>query len=150
VGTATRPDLLARTPILDVEQAIRDACRRWQVRAIVCDPFRWQRSMQVLLDDGLPVEEFAQTAQRMTPATNALYEAVVNRTVTHSGDPRLNRHVGNATVRTDSTRHPRRQRIQTLHPSDRPRRVRDHGARRRDHRRHRPTAVGVRRGVVTW
>ena len=38
----------------------------------------------------------------MTPATNALYEAVVNRTVTHNGDPRLNRHVGNATVRTDS------------------------------------------------
>jgi hypothetical protein len=69
VGTATRPDRLARTSILDVEQAIRDACRRWQVRAIVCDPFRWQRSMQVLLDDGLPVEEFAQTAQRMTPAT---------------------------------------------------------------------------------
>ncbi len=58
--------------------------------------------MQVPLDDGLPVEEFAQTAQRMTPATNALYEAVVNRTVTHSGDPRLNRHVSNATVRTDS------------------------------------------------
>jgi phage terminase large subunit-like protein len=27
---------------------------------------------------------------------------VVNRTVTHSGDPRLNRHVDNATVRTDS------------------------------------------------
>jgi phage terminase large subunit-like protein len=91
-----------RTPILDVEQAIRDACRRWQVRAIVCDPFRWQRSMQVLLDDGLPVEEFAQTAQRMTPATNALYEGIVNRTVTHSGDPRLARHVANATVRTDS------------------------------------------------
>jgi phage terminase large subunit-like protein len=27
---------------------------------------------------------------------------VVDRTVTHRGDPRLNRHVGNATVRTDS------------------------------------------------
>lgn len=38
----------------------------------------------------------------MTPATAGLYEAVVNRTVTHSGDPRLARHVANATVRTDS------------------------------------------------
>ena len=27
---------------------------------------------------------------------------MVNRTVSHSGDPRLNRHVANATVRTDS------------------------------------------------
>jgi phage terminase large subunit-like protein len=91
-----------RTPILDVEEAIRDARRRWQVRAIVCDPFRWLRSVQMLLDVGLSVEEFAQTAQRMTPATNARYEAVVNRTVTHGGDPRLNRHVRNATLRTDS------------------------------------------------
>ena len=56
--------------------------------------------MQMLLDDGLPVEEFAQTAQRI-PATNALHEPVVNRTVTHSGDARLARHVSNATVRTD-------------------------------------------------
>jgi phage terminase large subunit-like protein len=38
----------------------------------------------------------------MTPATTGLYEAVVNGTVTHSGDPRLARHVANATVRTHS------------------------------------------------
>jgi hypothetical protein len=35
------------------------------------------------------------------PATTGLYEAVVNRR-THSGDRRLARHVGNATVRTDN------------------------------------------------
>ncbi len=70
--------------------------------AILADPFRWQRSLQVLADDGLPVMEFPQSPARMTPATTALYEAVANRTVTHSGDPRLARHVANATVRTDS------------------------------------------------
>ena len=31
-----------------------------------------------------------------------MYEAVANRTVTHSGDPRLARHVANAVVKTDS------------------------------------------------
>jgi Terminase large subunit, ATPase domain len=41
-----------RTPILDVEQAIRDCCRRRRVLVIVCDPFRWQRTLQVLLDEG--------------------------------------------------------------------------------------------------
>jgi len=46
--------------------------------------------------------EYPQSPQRMTPGTTGLYEAVVNRTVTHSGDVRLARHVGNATVRTDS------------------------------------------------
>jgi phage terminase large subunit-like protein len=95
-----RPDW--RVPIVAVEDAIRDACRRWQVRQIVADPFRWARSLQILAADGLPVLEFPQSTQRMTPATTGLYEAVVNRTVTHSGDPRLARHVANATVRTDS------------------------------------------------
>jgi phage terminase large subunit-like protein len=42
----------------------------------------------------------------MTPATTRLYEAVVNGAVTHSGDPRLARHIGNATVRTDNRGHP--------------------------------------------
>jgi phage terminase large subunit-like protein len=91
-----------RVNVLEVEQAIRDACRRWRVRSIVADPFRWQRSLQVLLEQGLPVEEFPQSPQRMVPATTGLYEAIVNTTVTQSGDPRLARHMANATVRTDN------------------------------------------------
>jgi HK97 family phage portal protein len=85
--TPGNPDY--RVPVADVEQAIREACRRWQVREIVADPFRWTRSLQALEAEGLPVLEFPQTAQRMTPATTGLYEAVVNGQVTHSGDPRL-------------------------------------------------------------
>jgi phage terminase large subunit-like protein len=91
-----------RAPILEVEEAIRVACRRWQVREIACDPFRWARSMQILEDEGLPVVEYPQTPQRMTPATEGLYAAVLKGGVTHSGDPRLARHVENATVRTDN------------------------------------------------
>ncbi|HEX7994506.1 MAG TPA: hypothetical protein VF506_11335, partial [Streptosporangiaceae bacterium] len=37
-----------RVPILEVEDAIREACRRWQVRKIVADPFRWAQSLQIL------------------------------------------------------------------------------------------------------
>lgn len=90
-----------RVPVLEVEQAIREACQRWDVREVVADPFRWTRTLQLLEDEGLPMIEFPQTAPRMTPATTGLYEAVVNGAVTHSGDPRLSRHVGNATVKTD-------------------------------------------------
>jgi phage terminase large subunit-like protein len=96
----SRPEY--RVPILEVEDAVREACRRWQVRQIVADPFRWARSLQILAAEGLPVLEFPQSPQRMSPATTGLYEAVVNGTVTHSGDPRLARHVGNATVRTNN------------------------------------------------
>lgn len=90
-----------RVPILEVEQAIRDACRRFRVRAIVADPFRWARSLELPEGEGLPVEEFPQTPARMTPATSRTFEAVVNRALTHSGDPRLARHLANAVLRED-------------------------------------------------
>jgi len=38
----------------------------------------------------------------MTPACSQFYEAVIEGTVTHSGDKRLARHVSNAVLRTDS------------------------------------------------
>jgi phage terminase large subunit-like protein len=37
----------------------------------------------------------------MTPATQRFYEAVMNRQLTHSGDPRLARHIGNAVLKID-------------------------------------------------
>ena len=48
-------------PHVDVEDEIREACQRWRVKAIVADPFRWARSLQLLADDGLPVEDFSQS-----------------------------------------------------------------------------------------
>lgn len=88
--------------MLDVEQVLRDACRRWQVREIACDVFRWARTFQILEGEGLPVVEYPQTPSRMTPATTRFYEAVMLRTLTHSGDQRMARHVANCTVREDN------------------------------------------------
>jgi len=91
-----------RVPILEVEDAIRAACKRWQVREIVCDPFRWARTYQVLEDEGLPVVEFPQSPANMVPATQRFYEAVINQTLTHAGDPRLARHLENCVVKVDA------------------------------------------------
>ena len=91
-----------QVPIVDVEQAIRQACRRWRVLEIAADPFRWARSLQLLDGEGLPVMEYPQSPGRMTPATARFYEAVVNQQMTHSGDSRLARHVGNAVLREDA------------------------------------------------
>jgi phage terminase large subunit-like protein len=88
--------------ILDVEDAIRQACRRWQVREIVCDPYGYRRSQQILEDEGLPVVDFPQVASRMTPATQRAHQAVMHRTLAHSGDPRLARHLANAVLKVDS------------------------------------------------
>lgn len=91
-----------RVDVLAVEQAIRAACKRWRVREVSADPYRWQRSLQVLGQEGLPVTEFPQSAARMTPATTGLHEAVTNAQVTHSGDKSLTEHVLNAVVTEDS------------------------------------------------
>jgi phage terminase large subunit-like protein len=91
-----------QVPIVDVEAAIRAACRRWRVLEIAADPFRWARSLQLLDGEGLPVLEYPQSPGRMTPATSRFYEAVVNQQITHSGDTRLARHVGNAILKEDA------------------------------------------------
>jgi phage terminase large subunit-like protein len=85
-----------------VEAAIRACCRRWRVLEIAADPFRWARSLQLLGGEGLPVGEYPQSPARMRPATARFYEAVVNGALTHSGDSRLARHMGNAVLREAS------------------------------------------------
>lgn len=87
--------------ILDVEDRIRECARIWNVREIACDPYRWARTMQVLEDERLPVMAFPQSAQRMTPATSRMYEAVVNKKLTHDGDLRLTRHIAAAVLKVD-------------------------------------------------
>jgi phage terminase large subunit-like protein len=96
------PGGFSQVPIGDVEEAIRGACRRWRVREIVADPFRWARSLQLLAGEGLPVAEFPQSPEHMTPATSRFYEAVVNRQLHHDGDGRLAAHIAHAVARTDS------------------------------------------------
>ncbi|MEY9944897.1 terminase TerL endonuclease subunit [Kitasatospora sp. GAS1066B] len=89
-------------PILEVEDAIRAACKRWTIREIVCDPYRWARTYQILESEGLPIVEYPQSPARMIPATQRFYEAVINGQLSQAGDPRLARHMGNAAVKTDS------------------------------------------------
>ena len=88
--------------ILDVEETIRQACRRWQVREIAADPYGYRRSYKILEDEGLPIVDYPQSAALMTPATQAFREAVMNHGLTHSGDPRLARHISNAVLKVDS------------------------------------------------
>lgn len=91
-----------RIPIADVEDEIRKACRRWKVREVVCDPYRYAKSMQELAAERLPMIEHPQHPARMTPATIGLYEAICNQQVTHDGDADMRRHFMNARVTEDA------------------------------------------------
>jgi phage terminase large subunit-like protein len=91
-----------RVDIQEVEETVRQACRTFNVKEVNCDPYRWARTIQLLEDEGLPMMEFPQSPNRMVPATQRLYEAVLNDGVTHDGDPRLARHIENAALKIDS------------------------------------------------
>ena len=90
-----------QVPVMQVEDKIRELSKVYNVVEICCDLHRWVRSFQILDEEGFPVVEYPQTPARMTPATARMYEAIMNKTVTHSGDPQLARHFANATLRTD-------------------------------------------------
>lgn len=92
-----------RVPIADVEARLLDLCRTYNVREVVCDPFRWQRSMQVLADEGLPIVEWPTNAVgRIVPAWQRFYDAAMDEQLHHDGDVRLARHMANMVLKRDS------------------------------------------------
>jgi hypothetical protein len=95
-------DPLWKVPRAQVKDAVRDACRRWKVMEVAWDMFVWRDAAEELADEGLPVVEFPQRGSHMIPATQRFYQAVVAKTMTHSGDKLLATHVANARAKTDS------------------------------------------------
>jgi phage terminase large subunit-like protein len=93
-----------RVDIADVEQTIIDFCATHpKVREIACDPFRWQHSMQVLENLGLPIVEWPSTnARRMVTACAKFYDAVVEKRLVHDGNPVLERHLDNCVTKIDN------------------------------------------------
>ena len=91
-----------RVDIAEVEATIFDFCGKYKVREVACDPYRWQRSMQVLQDSGIPIVEWPSTsAARMIPACQKFYDAVTDLKLKHDSDPLLARHLSNAVVKID-------------------------------------------------
>jgi phage terminase large subunit-like protein len=97
-------DDLWRVDIQEVEQTIRDFVQKYpRTREVACDPFRWQRSMEVLQDQGVPIVEFPSTsARRMVQACAKFYDSVTGKTLEHDGDPTLARHLDNAVTKIDN------------------------------------------------
>ncbi len=91
-----------RVPRAEVKEAYRAACRRWTVLEGPWDEYVWQDAADELRGEGLPIEGYPQTPERMGKATQRFYEAVVDVAVTHDNDPVLNRHVANAVPKPTS------------------------------------------------
>ena len=76
-----------------VEDAVRRVADRCQVLEVVYDRWSFERSAQILSDEGLMLVDFPMTNSRMAPATQRLFEAIKTRSVRHDGDPVLRAHV---------------------------------------------------------
>lgn len=77
----------------EVENTILDFAERYKVREVTADPYLWQRTLQVLQEEGLPVSKFSQSAGRMSPALAEFRAAALDGKVTHQDDHRVNAHM---------------------------------------------------------
>lgn len=93
-----------RVPRGDVQKAIETAFHDYQVVELACDPWGWRSEMETWQDMfGVKrvIEFNTGYRARMAPATDRLYQAIVDHKMTHDGNPDLARHVANTkAVRT--------------------------------------------------
>jgi phage terminase large subunit-like protein len=86
-----------------LEGEIRRQADRFEVMAVAYDRWTFERSAQMLSDEGLLMVEMPMTNERTVPASTRLYEAINAKRICHDGDPVLAAHV-NAGVTRDTER----------------------------------------------
>lgn len=91
-----------RVPRGEVEVAIAKAFEFYKVQAIYCDPPYWQREISewaATYGDRRVLEFPTGSPQRIAPLCTMFYSGVMERTLTHDGNPALARHLNNCVVK---------------------------------------------------
>ncbi|MDD9730447.1 terminase large subunit [Mameliella sp. AT18] len=93
-------------PIVDpgaIETQITELCATFDVQEVAFDPHLARRTMQNLLDDGLPVIELRQSVINMAICAGDLERTVAGQMLRHDGQPVLRNHFANVVAsRSDS------------------------------------------------
>jgi phage terminase large subunit-like protein len=63
------------------------------LKEVAYDPWQFLESAEILQERGLPMVEFPQNSSRMAPASETLYELIVERRIVHDGNLALKEHV---------------------------------------------------------
>lgn len=82
-----------------VMQALRQLDKDYDVVEIAYDPRLFEVPALMLADEGLPMVEFNQSVERMTPAFGQLFEMIKRGELSHDGDKMFDRQVLNAIPR---------------------------------------------------
>lgn len=92
-----------RVPRAEVSAAVDAAFDRYDVLELACDPWGWQSEIQEWADrhgEKRVIEWNTAAANRMAPATDRLYQAVIEQTVTHDADSRLANHIAHCVAKS--------------------------------------------------
>ncbi|WP_028476095.1 terminase large subunit domain-containing protein [Nocardia sp. CNY236] len=91
-----------RVPRADVDNAVAVAFDTYDVVELACDPWGWRSEIETWAarhGEKRVLEWNTAHAARMAPATDRFYQAVVTRTMTHDGDPRLAAHIAHCVAK---------------------------------------------------
>lgn len=91
-----------RVPREEVDQAVAAAFKRYSVVELACDPWGWRSEIEAWAKrhgERRVIEWNTAHAARMAPATDRLYQLVMDGAVEHDGDERMNRHFDNAVAK---------------------------------------------------
>ena len=87
----------------EVKATIMEAFERFSVIECAADPWRFESALLELVDLGYPMTEYPTGAiQRMTQGSQAMFDAIIDGRISHTGDPALTRHFRNAVLREDA------------------------------------------------
>ncbi len=91
-----------RVPRDDVSTAVDLAFAKYDVLELACDPWGWRSEIEAWAlrhGERRVIEWNTAHGQRMAPATDRLYQAVVTKAVTHDGDPRMAAHIAHCVAK---------------------------------------------------
>ena len=93
---------LGHIDMADVEVRVREVLKDPNCRGVAFDPARFQDLFARLEAEGFTVIEWpTNSLVRMVPACQEFYAAVIEKRLTHGGDPRLASHIANAVLKED-------------------------------------------------
>ena len=85
-----------RVPRNEVTAMVASAFEQWDVIELAADPWGWRSELEEWEAAHKNVVQWNTAhAQRMAPATDRLYAAIIDQQMTYDGDPRLVEHVNN-------------------------------------------------------
>jgi phage terminase large subunit-like protein len=79
------PGLDGRSRVLEVEDHLREVAAGFDLAAVVYDERFFNRSAEVLADEGLSLVELAQNSAQMADAYQGFYQAAIEHRLSHDG-----------------------------------------------------------------